>query len=177
MSRFLMAAASVTTRTDPSEATGLRSPRPGDFGWILHRQGVLYAEEYGWDISFEAAAAGIVAAFVRDFDAERENCWIAEHEGAVVGCVFLVKKSDTVAQLRLLYVESTARGLGIGRRLVDECIRFARARGYRTLMLWTNDVLTSARRIYQAAGFRLVKEERHRSFGQELTGQDWELTL
>lgn len=155
----------------------LRPPRAGDLGWIVHRQAVLYHDEYGWDLTFEGAVAEIVAAYARHHDPAREGCWIAEHDGAVVGSVFVVRKSDEVAQLRLLYVESTARGLGIGRLLVEECIRFARAAGYRTLMLWTNDVLTSARRIYEAAGFRLVKEERHHSFGQDLNGQDWELTL
>ncbi len=155
----------------------LRPPRAGDLGWVVHRQAVLYSEEYGWDITFEGAVADIVAAFARQHEPGRERCWIAEHDGAVVGSVFVVRKSDDVAQLRLLYVESSARGLGIGRRLVEECIGFSRAAGYRTLRLWTNDVLTSARKIYQAAGFRLVKEERHHSFGQDLTGQDWELTL
>jgi DNA-binding MarR family transcriptional regulator/N-acetylglutamate synthase-like GNAT family acetyltransferase len=155
----------------------LRPHQVGDIGWIAHRQGLLYAEEYGWDESFEALVAEIAARFVKRFDAARERCWIAEREGAIVGSVFLVRQNQRVAKLRLLYVEPAARGLGIGARLTDECIRFARAKGYKTLTLWTNDVLVSARRIYQAAGFRLVKEERHHSFGKDLVGQNWSLAL
>jgi DNA-binding MarR family transcriptional regulator/GNAT superfamily N-acetyltransferase len=155
----------------------LRSHQPGDIGWIIHRHGILYAEEYGLDQTFEALVARIAAGFIENFDAARERCWIAERDGAIVGSVLLVKESDEVGKLRLLYVEPAVRGLGIGSRLVGECIRFARQQHYRKITLWTNDVLISARRIYQAAGFRLVSEEPHRSFGQDLIGHFWELLL
>ena len=155
----------------------LRSHQPGDMGWIIHRHGILYAEEYGLDQKFEALVAQIAATFIENFDAVRERCWIAERDDAIVGSVLLVKESDEVAKLRLLYVEPTARGLGIGSRLVAECVRFARQRRYRRITLWTNDVLVSARRIYQAAGFHLVSQEPHRSFGRDLVGQFWELAL
>lgn len=161
----------------PSEPYILRPLQIGDIGWITRRQGMLYAQEYGWDGTYEALIAEILAAFVRNFDPEREAAWVAELDGEIVGSIFAVKKSDTVAKLRLLYVEPSARGLGIGRRLVDECIAFARAKGYRTLTLWTNDVLMSARRIYQASGFVLADEEKHHAFGKDLIGQNWNLEL
>lgn len=155
----------------------LRPLQVGDIGWIVRRQGMLYAQDYGWDETYEALVAEILGAFIKSFDPKWERSWIAEREGEVVGSVFLVRKSDEVAKLRLLYVEPSARGLGIGKRLVDECIGFARARGYQTLTLWTNDILVSARRIYEAAGFKLVEEERHHSFGKDLVGQNWNLEL
>ena len=155
----------------------LRPHQPGDMGWIVHRQGVLYAREYGWDETFEALVAELTAKFVRNFDAARERCWIAERDGESVGSVFLVKQSSSIAKLRLLYVEPHCRGLGIGRRLVDECGRFARSVGYRKISLWTNSVLLAARHIYAAAGYRLVKEEPHRSFGHDLVGETWELDV
>jgi DNA-binding MarR family transcriptional regulator/GNAT superfamily N-acetyltransferase len=156
----------------------IRPHRPGDIGWTISRHGALYAEEYGWDETFEGFVAEVGGGFLKSFDPKRERCWIAEREGETVGAVFLVRGPDErTAKLRLLYVEPAARGLGIGRRLVEECHHFARSAGYARIVLWTNSILTSARRIYEAAGYRLVKSEPHRSFGQDLVGETWELDL
>lgn len=158
-------------------AIEVRAHRPGDMGEVIAGHAKLYAEEYGWDGTFEAMVAEICAQFVKSFDAGKERCWIAEVEGRVVGSAFCVKASEQVAKLRLLYIDQTMRGRGLGRRLVGECIVFARARGYAKLTLWTNDILHAARRIYEAEGFVLVAEEKHRSFGKDLVGQTWELAL
>jgi DNA-binding MarR family transcriptional regulator/GNAT superfamily N-acetyltransferase len=161
----------------PPAAAVLREPRPGDMGWIVQSQGAAYAREYGWDSSFEALVADIVAKFLNSFDASRERCWIAEIDGAPVGSVMLVRGDDEIAKLRLLLVEPTGRGQGLGRRLVGECIAFARACGYRKITLWTQSILTAARKIYQDVGFALVASEPHRSFGQNLIGETWEIKL
>jgi DNA-binding MarR family transcriptional regulator/GNAT superfamily N-acetyltransferase len=155
----------------------LRTHEPGDIGWVIGQHGALYAREYGWDGTFEALVAEIAARFVRNFDPKRERCWIAERDGRNVGSIFLVRKTGTTAQLRLLIVAPEARGLGIGKRLVSECERFARQAGYRKIVLWTNRGLDAARHIYEAAGYRLVREEPHHSFGRDLVGQYWELRL
>ena len=155
----------------------LRAHRPGDMGWVIGAHGRIYAAEYGWDERFEALVAEIAARFINEFDHQRERCWIAELNGEPVGCVFVVRKSKSVAKLRLLIVEPKARGIGLGRRLVNECIAFARDRGYRKLVLWTQSNLVAARSIYKATGFKLVQRQVHQDFGVKLTGEYWELTL
>jgi DNA-binding MarR family transcriptional regulator/GNAT superfamily N-acetyltransferase len=164
-------------RSGPSAPYLIRTHQPGDIGWVVYRHGVLYAREYGLDERFEALVAQIVAEFVQNFDPRRERCWIAEKDGERVGSIFLVKKTDEIAKLRLLLVEPTARGLGIGQRLVDECLRFARQARYRRMTLWTQSNLDSARRIYESAGFKLLNEEKHAMFGPELVAQNWDLEL
>jgi GNAT superfamily N-acetyltransferase len=150
---------------------------PGDLGWVVMAHGEQYAAEFGWDTSFEALVARIVADYAAEHEPGREGAWIAEHAGRRVGCVFCVRKDDETAQLRILLVTPEGRGLGLGRRLVDHTIAFARAAGYRRLVLWTNDPLAAARRIYLERGFRLVDEERHHSFGVDLIGQNYALPL
>jgi GNAT superfamily N-acetyltransferase len=164
------------TRTQRPAAI-LRDPRPGDMGWVVQGHGALYASEYGFDATFEALVAEIAAKFITSFDAARERCWIADIDGRPVGSVFLVRHSDDIAKLRLLLVEPAARGCGLGQRLVAECVTFARACGYRRMTLWTQSILVAARKIYQDAGFALVKSEPHRSFGQNLIGETWEREL
>lgn len=155
----------------------LRQHEPGDMGWVTHLHGALYAREYGWDERFEALVAQIVSDFITHYNPAKERCWIAEMDGQVVGSVFVVQGSETEAKLRLLLVDEKARGLGLGTRLVEECIRFARHKGYKKLVLWTNSVLVSARNIYQKAGFQIVAQEPHHSFGHDLIGETWELSL
>jgi DNA-binding MarR family transcriptional regulator/GNAT superfamily N-acetyltransferase len=164
-------------RPEPKAPYLLRPHQPGDMGWVVHRHGVLYAQEYGFDERFEALVATIVAKFIERLDPARERCWIAEKDGRIVGSVFCVTRSPAVAQLRLMLVEPEARGLGIGGRLVAECVRFARQARYRKVVLWTNSILVAARRVYAAAGFRLVESEKHTSFGRDLVGETWELKL
>ena len=164
-------------RSEPKTPYLLRPHQPGDMGWVIHRHGALYSQEHGWDERFEALVAEIAARFIQKFEPKRERCWIAEKDGGMVGCVFLVRESERVARLRLLLVEPSARGLGIGHRLVEECTRFARQAGYKKITLWTQSILHPARRIYQQAGYRLSKQERHREFGYDLVGETWDLTL
>ena len=155
----------------------LREPRPGDMGWVVQSHGALYAREYGFDSTFEGLVAEIAARFLSSFDASRERCWIADIEGTQVGSILLVKHTDDVAKLRLLLVDPAGRGQGLGPHLVGECVAFAKACGYRKITLWTQSILVAARSIYEKAGFRLVATEPHRSFGQDLVGETWELEL
>src|SRR5579864_3614818 len=164
-------------RAEPKTSYLLRPHQPGDMGWVIHRHGTLYAQDYGWDERFEALVAEIAAKFIQKFDPKRERCWIAEKDGGMVGSVFLVRESEKVARLRLLLVEPSARGLGIGNRLVEECTRFARQAGYKKITLWTQSILHAARHIYKKAGYRLVEQERHREFGYDLVGETWDLIL
>jgi len=164
-------------RDAAAESFTLREHRPGDMGWIVHRHGALYAEEYGYDERFEALVAEIVARFIKKLDRKRERCWIAERDGQIVGTIFVVAKSKTTAKLRLLLVEPSARGLGLGARLVDEVVRFARGAGYKRIELWTQSELTAARRLYEAAGFKRVGAEKHRMFGKATTAEFWRLEL
>jgi N-acetylglutamate synthase-like GNAT family acetyltransferase len=163
---------------DQASSFTLRTHKPGDMGWIVHRHGVLYSQEYRYDERFEALVAKIVGEFIENFDPKRERCWVAEKDGEIAGAVFLVKKSKSVAKLRLLLVEPSARGLGIGKSLVSECVGFARQAGYKKMMLWTQSELSAARHLYQQAGFKLIKKEPHQSWGRkDLVAETWELDL
>jgi len=177
--RFIGALQTIEGVLDGNRSTPftLRTHRPGDMGWVVHAHGRIYAEEYGWDERFEALVADIVAKFIANFDPKRSRCWIAELDGAPVGSVFVLKQTKSVAKLRLLAVEPRARGRGLGRRLVQESIDFAREKGYKRLVLWTQSNLAAARAIYQASGFELKKTEKHASFGVKLTGEYWERAL
>jgi DNA-binding MarR family transcriptional regulator/GNAT superfamily N-acetyltransferase len=165
------------TNGNPTRQLTLRGHRPGDMGWVVQRHGEIYHQEYGWNEEFEALVAEITAEFVRKLDVTRERCWIAEHDGRRVGCIFLVAKDATTAKLRLLLVDPDARGLGVGRKLVAECVRFARAAGYRKIVLWTQETLAAARHLYTEAGFVKTAREPHRSFGHDLVGETWEREL
>lgn len=174
---LVQAATALTGAAEPAPEVILRDPRPGDFGWIIHRHGVLYGLERGWDERFEGFVAEVIAKFAIHHDPAKEKYWIAERAGQIVGSVYVVENAPGVAQLRCLLVEPSARGLGLGQRLVRECIAFAKSVGYTSMILWTHDVLVSAQRIYAAEGFQLIKEEPHTEFGEGLVGQTWELVL
>ena len=167
----------LSPKKDEPCAYVLRPPKPGDYGWIVAAHGDLYAREYGWNEEIEMLAAEIVAGFMKNFDPKYDRCWIAERQGSPVGCVFVAKESQTVAKLRLLLVTSRARGFGIGSRLIDECVRFAKQAGYQKLTLWTQSNLKDARKLYEKAGFQLVHEQAHHSFGHDLVGEHWEMRL
>ncbi len=181
--RLIAAMTTIQTLLDgaapaaPKAGYILRAPRPGDFGWIVKRNAEIYAEEYGWHEPFEGVCAQIVADFANKFDPNRERCWIAEMNGDNVGCIFVARDSDTVARIRLLLVEPKARGLGLGARLVGECVRFARSAGYKKMTLWTHSVLAAARHIYEKAGFKLQRTERHQSWGPPVVSEHWDLEL
>lgn len=179
--RLVAAMATIEQLIGPAQANVqpylMRPHRPGDMGWVVARHATVYGEEYGWDETIEALTAEIVATFVRNYDPKRERCWIAERDGEIVGCVFLVKEDETTARLRLLIVDPKARGLGIGARLVDECVQFARAAGYRRITLWTHRVLDGARKLYIGAGFQLTREWTHDDFGKTLVAETWDLEL
>jgi DNA-binding MarR family transcriptional regulator/GNAT superfamily N-acetyltransferase len=173
----MMTVTALTRRDASKKRVTFRGLKPGDLGWVVQRHGAIYADEFGWDTEFEALVARIVADYHTDLKPDRENAWIAEIGGVRAGCIFCCERDKETAQLRILLVEPWARGLHIGRRLVDRCVTFSRDAGYSSLVLWTNDVLTAARRIYEIAGFQLIKEEGHHSFGQDLVGQNWSLNL
>jgi DNA-binding MarR family transcriptional regulator/GNAT superfamily N-acetyltransferase len=178
--RVVGAMAAVESLLDAAPSASpivLRPHQPGDMGWVTSAHGAIYAQEYGWDITFEALVAKITAEFIENFDQRRERCWIAELDGERVGSVFVVAKSDEIAKLRLLILDKRARGLGLGRRLVEECLRFAKTAGYSSMTLWTQSILTAARGIYERAGFRLVAQEPHHSFGVDLIGETWDIKL
>ncbi|MDN4988644.1 helix-turn-helix domain-containing GNAT family N-acetyltransferase [Bradyrhizobium arachidis] len=179
--RLTQAMATIETVLEPHRSQPapvvLRSHRVGDMGWVISKQGAAYAADYGWDISYEALVAEICAQFIKNYDAAREHCWIAEVGGEPVGSIFLVKASDELAKLRLLQVEKKARGLGVGRALVEQCMQGARERGYKRMTLWTQSILVAARGIYKSAGFELVATKPHHSFGHDLVGETWEMDL
>lgn len=165
------------TEPAPTRTIVLRDPKPGDMGWVVQQHGEIYAHEYGWNSEFEALVANIVSKYLKDFQPDSEKCWIAELDGERVGAVFVVRKTASVAQLRMLILNRQARGLGLGGRLVDECIQFARSKGYKKMQLWTNSGLDAARALYAKRGFRLLRSERYHGFGHDLVGETWKLRL